>query len=179
MSENKVINFHGVELVVNSRGIIYRAAHTTVSKNGKHRTYAARALKPNWDRRTGYCRIGVRIDGKLYNPMVHRLVAEAFLGEPLPGQVVNHINECKIDNRAENLEWVTQKENIAHSLTRHPSYRLNGARRVRQSDDNGAIAEYDSAKAAERATGICQSGICQACRGILKTFHGFKWAYII
>jgi hypothetical protein len=47
---------------------------------------------------------------------VHRLVMAAFAGEPPAGMHVNHINGIKTDNRRCNLEYVTPKENIEHSI---------------------------------------------------------------
>jgi hypothetical protein len=100
-------------------------------KDGKPLSVPGRVLKTLPDGR-GYPRTTVCWNGRTRWAHVHTLVAEAFLGIP-PGAMgngdgwtVNHINGRKTDNRVENLEYLTSRENIAH------------ARRVGLRDDRGA-----------------------------------------
>lgn len=68
-------------------------------------------------KKNGYMQVGLLgNDGKRKYFTVHRLVAEAFIGKPKPGQVTNHKNGNKADNRLENLEWVTVSENSRHAI---------------------------------------------------------------
>ena len=76
------------------------------------RTVKERILKPGVGTR-GYYYIILSENNKQKNRTVHQIVAEAFLNHKacMYKLVINHINHNKLDNRAENLEIVTQRTN--------------------------------------------------------------------
>lgn len=61
----------------------------------------------------GYLRVRLYDNKSL---LVHRLVAQTFIPNPKNKATVNHKNGNKKDNRVENLEWATQKENNRHAI---------------------------------------------------------------
>lgn len=65
----------------------------------------------------GYPLVVLCGEGKPKSVMVHRLVAQAFLGDPPSKHEVDHRNGRRDDNRAENLRWVTRSQN---NLNRYP-----------------------------------------------------------
>ena len=74
-----------------------------------------RILKPATDKK-GYLRFGLMKNSKLYTKKGHRLVAENYIPNPNNYPQVNHINGIKNDNRVENLEWCTNKQNAHHAI---------------------------------------------------------------
>lgn len=78
------------------------------SRNGK-------ILKPH-DNNQGYLHTSlVDENGNYYSTGIHRLVARAFIPNPFNKCTVNHKDGVKSNNRVENLEWMTIKENVDHA----------------------------------------------------------------
>lgn len=69
----------------------------------------------------GYKRLKLNYNGKKEHVFVHRLVAKAFVPNPNPNRynIVNHIDENKLNNSPQNLEWCDIPYNLRYSRTRH------------------------------------------------------------
>ena len=152
--------------------------------NNQYR-FSERILKRLKNNSTGYYTVNLYKDRKMKSHLVHSLVAFAFpeiCGEWFEGAVVNHKNEDKTDNRAENLEWITQKENINYGThnQRISNKMTNGklSKPVLQYDLNGVfIKEWPSANEIQRQLGYNQSNISCCCRGEYRQANGYIWKY--
>lgn len=113
----------------------------------------------------------VNINKKCY--AVHRLVAITYIKNPSNYPVVNHIDENKLNNKAENLEWVTQKDNCnAHTK------KISHERKVIQKDLEGNVIKiYNSVTLAGESIGLSRHAINKVCVGKNITAGGFKWEY--
>lgn len=72
--------------------------------------------KGNLKIRDGYQHFRYKTGGRRKEMAVSRSVALAFIPNPNGKPEVNHKNKQRLDNRADNLEWVTKKENKIHSM---------------------------------------------------------------
>lgn len=116
---------------------------------------------------------------------VHRLVATAFINNPDNLPQVNHIDENKLNNRVDNLEWCTNKYNSNYGTgiermlkTKKLKNSKNAEKPVLQFTKDGKfVNEYPSIKEAERCTGINHGNIGACCKRRYKSASGFKWKY--
>lgn len=82
-----------------------------------HKRYEGLILQP-YDEGHGYRMVDLYKDNIRQKCRVHRLVAQAFIPNPDNKPCVDHINTIRSDNRAENLRFVTYKENNNNELTK-------------------------------------------------------------
>ena len=135
-----------------------------------------RELKPKTDR-YGYKAVTLFKDGTRYYTTVHRIVAKAFIPNPLSKQCVNHINEIKTDNRVENLEWVTIEENDNHGTRNIRMSNSKCKKPVAQTLPNGTVRYFKGVKDASRQTGKSHSSIAAWCQGKIKSAESSNWRY--
>lgn len=113
---------------------------------------------------------------------VHRLVAIAFIPNLENKPHVNHKNGIRTDNRLENLEWCTAKENIVHSfevLKREPNRKgfanVFQEKQVKKLNKEGELLEiYKSAAEAGRMNNINRRSIYAAIKQKCMA-KGFRW----
>ena len=125
-----------------------------------------------------YLRVNLYISGKMKTVSVHRLVAQAFIPNPDNFPQVNHKDENKLNNYAENLEWCTPKYNCNYGSRTLRSASAH-ERRICSIDQDGNIEYFDSGREAEEKTGIKASTISNVLSGKrnIKTAGGRLWVY--
>lgn len=126
----------------------------------------------------GYVHVVLHKGSKRKNFALHRLVAFHFCDGYAEGLVVNHKNENKVDNRAENLEWCTEAYNRNYGTRNERCAKSNQKRVAQYTSDGVLIAEYESGKEASEKTGYHRACISDWCRGAHPCKSGFIWKFI-
>lgn len=176
----------------------------SVSNTGKVWSHIReRELQPMSCR--GYLRVHLCKHGRTKAVPIHRIVAMAFIANPSNKPTVNHINEDKLDNRVENLEWATVAENNNHGTrtqramehtdfkaraakidysavaAKHDYYAINKPQMkpvIQMSKDGQFIRKHECLSEAARSIGRRPGALCTCLhKGEGATCGGFRWAY--
>ena len=152
---------------------------TRLSRWGTESTLKVKGviLQPN-NHTNGYQTVLLSNKGCCVGFLVHRLVAKAFVPNPDNLPEVNHKDECKKNNRADNLEWCDRVYNVNYGDARI-KHSAKTSRRIEQLTLDGKhVAFYDSQKRAIEQNGYSNGGMDWALKNTNNTAYGYKWRYV-
>lgn len=111
----------GVEFLVDSNFNIYRPEFVAKTKRvrcGVEQTFESihteKKLSQTKDK-NGYLYVSIKIGSRRPKFACHRIIAKAFVAGYADGLHINHIDGNKTNNLPDNLEWVTNEENVSHA----------------------------------------------------------------
>ena len=156
---------------VSNYGNIKSLSRVVKNAYGIHRT-EEKILKPQMKKK-GYFQIQLSKDGKQKHYQVHRLVALAFVPNINNYPCINHKDENKINNKADNLEWCTYLYNNLYNNKEKRNYK-----KICQYNKNEKLINiFESINEASKKTNIKRYGISNCLNKRLKTSGGYIWKY--
>ena len=167
---------------VSSFGRVRSLTRKLINKKGVEYTVYSRYLSAGINQ--GYKQVVLCKEGKRKTCRLGRLVAEAFIPNPLNLPQVNHINEIKTDNRAINLEWCSSKyncnygshiENIQKNRNIQSFIKNKSKAIIQLTLDGEYVKQYSSIKEAAEDTEL--TNISNALSGRYYQSGGYCWVY--
>lgn len=121
----------------------------------------------------GYLLVELSTGGKGKTFLVHRLVASAFIPNPDNHPEVNHKDENKRHNNANNLEWCTRAYNATYGTgcARHGKLISKPVEQLK----DGMVVERWSSQAETARRGYSPKKVSECCNGRQKTHKGYEW----
>lgn len=155
---------------------LYEVSNTGNVASLNYRHTGKRKILSQAKTSSGYTRVLLYKDGKRFSKAVHRIVAEAFIPNESDKTCINHKDENKLNNSADNLEWCTHSYNNGHgtrkervfSKLRQPVVAIN---------QDGTEEWYPSVNEAGRRLGKTSGNISSALNGKIKTAYGRSWRW--
>lgn len=155
---------------------LYQISNWGRIKSLNYRHTGKESIRKPTSNKGGYLQVDLWKDGKIEHLSIHRLVAMHFLDVPdnYKEWEVNHKDEDKTNNCADNLEWCTRDYNLHYSSR---LYRVDEAKKKPVvCIDNGTI--YPSIQYAEEFLQIPHH-VGDCCRGKRKKCGGLRWQFLL
>lgn len=124
-----------------------------------------------------YLSVALQRDGKCKQIKIHRLVAQAFIPNPNNFKEVNHIDENKGNNKADNLEWCTRSYNVNYGSRIEKQRKALIKPVVAYSKDYEFVKEFDSLVDASKFAKVDITNISRACKKEGRISGGYLWKY--
>jgi hypothetical protein len=159
---------------VSNLGRVKRVQNTTSVYNWQAKKHCDVTIKETVLRQNyngHYCLVALSLRGKVCKSYVHRLVATAFVPNPLNKREVNHTDFNKLNNKVENLEWCNSKENQTYSADAMKFY----AKPVRCLND-GIV--HKSLARASRYYGITTAQISKICNKSIDSIKDLRFEFV-
>lgn len=112
------------------------------------------------------------------NFLIHRLVAQTFIPNPLNKPQINHKDGNKLNNRVDNLEWCDARYNNIHAIRNGLRNYNDRKKKVAQIKNGIVIKIYSSVAQAMKETNIKNIYDCTRNKKHCKSAGGFQWKYL-
>lgn len=143
-----------------------------VSNLGRVRNKITKHIMSGFKTHYGYIAVRLHNNKIQKDKLVHRLVTETFLSNPLNLTDINHIDGDKTNNKLTNLEWCNRSYNIQHAYNNG----LRDRRKVRCIETNTIMTMDEILSFLNKKNVI--SNISACCRGKSKSAYGYHWEYV-
>lgn len=162
---------------ISDAGNVKSLPRSVAVRNG-FRVTPEKIIKPQLNS-DGYLEVELHANNKVTKRTVHSLVAEAFIPNPCNLPILNHKDEDKQHNFANNLEWCTNNYNLHYGTITERKQASALCRAVIQTNKDGEfIQQHISLSAAARALGKNSASLIRrCCEGVNKTAYGFIFRY--
>lgn len=141
-----------------------------VTEDGRVWSHRRQIFLKEGKTKAGYLNVVLCKNGKAKTFLVHRLVAQTYITNPLELPEINHKDENKENNSINNLEWCDRKYNINYGS------RNDKVRKAIYCVELNRV--FESQMAAAKELGLIRQHINACCNGRQKTHGGYHWEFV-
>lgn len=175
-----VVGYEGL-YVVSNLGRVASLTRVIYTKNGQVRTYRAKLLKPIM--RQPYLSVTLCDENGQTQVSIHRIVASAHIPNDKSLPCVDHINTDVLDNRATNLRWCSQAENLQNPISHARLKKSVAGRNILcnyksvECLKNGIVVKIYPAIKFVADDGFCPKQVSKVVTGKRNTHKGYTWRF--